>query len=570
MKNYVILSLCLLFCIHTYAQRERNYIYLFDCTQSMKTVVDIWEPTKKYLKEDIERLSPSSTVAIIPFQGNTHPAISFERRDFNWSKIEGKLNQYIETKTNTNICSAWDVGLSFIDENKDNYFYILTDGEDNVMGTEALCQRIRDWCGKHKNSYAFYVMLTESAKENEKELSDAIGTCNTILLIDPKGHITPFGIFEEESLTTNTLELENQIKIPFSTVGSYEASVECKDSLFDVSLVNHTISDGKAIFKVTPKKTAQEIATLLNGKEQYDFEVETAAKGVNILNKKLAVHIINKPERVLAIVDEEEINMGRASYYPAFLFWKESGQDTLHYNLSQHFNQPAMEQASSVRFKVTASDNADDFQILIDGEPCPDKEFTVEGRTSNSTLSILFNKNAAQGKRYFSMAPIQIKETDRINTTQAESYQLSVRARYHVGYNPLQIILIWMLIILVALLILWFIMVKRAIYPQIKPGRITINEPYYKSIRIQGARKIVLTNKPQKQSAFSRLFTGRIVYETNEIWTSPLEIEPSKKALRPSTKGKYLIEPFTSRMERNTEYKIQNMATNQQVIITII
>lgn len=174
MKNYFVFILCILSCaLSLHAQRERNYIYLFDCTQSMITVQDIWEPTKTYLREDIERQSPSSTVTIIPFQGNAHPAIQFECKDFNWSKIEEQFNKYIKDKTNTNICSAWDNGVKHIDVNKDNYLYILTDGEDNVYGTEALCQRIREWCGKYKNSYAFYVMLTESA--NKKSFPRLLG-----------------------------------------------------------------------------------------------------------------------------------------------------------------------------------------------------------------------------------------------------------------------------------------------------------------------------------------------------------------------------------------------------------
>ena len=568
MKNNFFFILCMLFCVPLHAQRERNYIYLFDCTQSMKTV-DIWEPTKKYLREDIERLSPSSTVTIVPFQGITHPTIQFECRNFDWNKIEEQFNKYIKDKTNTNICSAWDKGVQYIDVNKDNYFYILTDGEDTVKGIGALCQRIREWCGKYKNSYAFYVMLTESAKKNEKELSDAIGICSTIRLIDPKGHISPFGIFEEEILTTNTLELEKQIKLPFSTVGKYDASVNCKDSLFDVSLVSNMISDGKAVFKIDARKPKQEIAAILNGKDRYDFEIEVKAKGVDILNSNLTVNVVNKPERVLTMIDEEETNMGKASYYPTFLFWKEKKQDTLRRNLSESFNQPAIEYASSVRFKVTSSDGANDYQILINEIPCPENEFVFDGKTNNSILSIIFNKNARQGKRYFLINPIQAKETDRINRIPTEQYQLSVRAGYGIDHNPLAIMLSWLVILFITLLILWLFAIKIMVYPRIKLGRITITEPYYKSLKIHGARKVIFTNKFQKQSFLNRMLTGRVVCEVNEIWTSTMELEPCRKALRPTTKGKYLITPFTTRMEKNSEYEIQNIDTNQQIKITI-
>lgn len=164
---------------------------------------------------------------------------------------------------------------------------------------------------------------------------------------------------------------------------------------------------------------------------------------------------------------------------------------------------------------------------------------------------------------------MQVKETDRINRTPTEQYQLSVRARYSIDYNPLAIILLGLAIILISLLILWFAAIKIMMYPRIKLGRITITEPYYKSLKIYGARKVIFTSNPQKQSMFNRLFTGRIVYEANEIWTSRMEMDPCKKALRPMARGKYLITPFTTRMEKNTEYEIQNIDTNQQIRMII-
>lgn len=293
------------------------------------------------------------------------------------------------------------------------------------------------------------------------------------------------------------------------------------------------------------------------------------AKGVDILNSNLTVNVVNKPERVLTMIDEEETNMGKASYYPTFLFWKEKKQDTLRRNLSESFNQPAIEYASSVRFKVTSSDGANDYQILINEIPCPENEFVFDGKTNNSILSIIFNKNARQGKRYFLINPIQAKETDRINRIPTEQYQLSVRAGYSIDHNPLAIMLSWLVILFITLLILWLFAIKIMVYPRIKLGRITITEPYYKSLKIHGARKVIFTNKFQKQSFLNRMLTGRVVCEVNEIWTSTMELEPCRKALRPTTKGKYLITPFTTRMEKNSEYEIQNIDTNQQIKITI-
>lgn len=97
----------------------------------------------------------------------------------------------------------------------------------------------------------------------------------------------------------------------------------------------------------------------------------------------------------------------------------------------------------------------------------------------------------------------------------------------------------------------------------------TITEPYYKAKKIQRARKVVFTNKLIKQNTLNRIFTGTIIYESNDIWTNPIEFEPYKKTLRPITKSKYLVTPYSTRMEKNGEYEIQNIETNKRAKIII-
>ena len=171
LKSFLII-ISMLSALNLYAQRERNYIYLFDCTQSMSGYggsPDIWEQTKQYLKSDIEILSENSTVNIVPFQGKAYDVIRFERNEYKWNKINKVLDTYIQNVTNTNICSAWDSGVKLIDENKDNYLFLLTDGADNSNGSkeqslEAVCKRIKEWCGKYKNSYAFNSIEKDSER----------------------------------------------------------------------------------------------------------------------------------------------------------------------------------------------------------------------------------------------------------------------------------------------------------------------------------------------------------------------------------------------------------------------
>ena len=63
------------------AQRERNYIYLLDCTKSMTGhggSPKIWDPTRDYLKKELEKHTPGTTLHVVPFQDKILPAFSFD------------------------------------------------------------------------------------------------------------------------------------------------------------------------------------------------------------------------------------------------------------------------------------------------------------------------------------------------------------------------------------------------------------------------------------------------------------------------------------------------------------
>ena len=162
-RTLITLLLLTLTVLQLFAQRERNYIYILDCSRSMLTdyKVDgrpLWDATLDYLKADIDRQIPSSTINIVPFQGSVYEVTSCRKPDFDWSKFYNQVKDYPQTLTGTNICAAWDKALSLQDANKDNYLILLTDGEDNKQGVDAVCKRIREWCEKVRNTYGYYVM----------------------------------------------------------------------------------------------------------------------------------------------------------------------------------------------------------------------------------------------------------------------------------------------------------------------------------------------------------------------------------------------------------------------------
>lgn len=528
--------------------------------------MNIWDKTKQYLKDDINKLSPTSTVTIIPFQHVVYPVMAFDKAHFNWDNIEKKFNGYIQNITNTNICSAWDNGVTKLDPNKDNYFFLLTDGNDNVEGMPQVIKRIYNWCNHSKNSYAFYVMLTPMARN--PELDKAVKSCKTVFEIDANGHPQPFGAFTPNILRLSTLDLRPRI-LSFSAAGEYAIQAISNDPLFNVQMMGN-IKDGKVIVKVTPKLPISTISQRLKGKDSYTFNAKLKGKGVIILNDTLSVIISNKPERVLNILSEEP-DMGKASYYKSFLFCKEKKQDTLSVNLKNIFNQEASKVHSSVILKCSSADGYKGYSVLYNGKICADSLITLQAGTVPGILSIIFNKDSKTGKRHFKLTPVEgsINQLERINDDPAINYELTLRAHYSVITNPLKVALIIAGIIILGLLILWFLFLKHQFYPTIKIGRYTINEPYYSCKKIQGARKVVFCARSKKQNALTKLFKGRIEYEVNAVWTSELVMEPRKRGLSPRTKGKYNIDPYSSILEKNNDYEIENIDTKDKIQITI-
>ena len=167
MKRLFLLLLIVL-PLALYAQRQRNYIYIFDCTGSMKKPNNIWEPSKEFLKEDIEQLDKNANVTIVLFHQEAPTPIKFKAKDFDWDEVEGRCEELIKQSKYTGICKAWDLGLKFIDPKRNNYLYLFTDGTENVhpQRTDAVCERIKNWCRQAPNNYAFFVALGEQLKKN--------------------------------------------------------------------------------------------------------------------------------------------------------------------------------------------------------------------------------------------------------------------------------------------------------------------------------------------------------------------------------------------------------------------
>lgn len=553
------------------AQRERNYIYLLDCTKSMTGYggsPKIWDPTLNYLKKELDKHVPGTTLHVIPFQGKVLPAFNFEAQNYDWEKIKKDLENHVQNVTNTNICEAWDAIDRYLDSHKDNYIILLTDGKDNVHGMAAVAKKLKDWCGKFPNTYAFYVQLTEAAID--EGVAKVIDICDNEFVIDASKGIPVFGGFDKGLIIyANTLNLKKIHKIGFSSAGKYPAKAVCTDSNFDVNVLDDKIEDGIVAVQIVARKPIAEINTTLP--ETYHFTFDVQSSDINIINPTVRVEMTNKPERSLETISEEA-SMGKATWYDSFLFWGASDPDTLSVDLKAVFNDEAKKDGSAVQLSIADSDGGNDFQLLYNGQPVENGLIILRSNENTpSILSIIFNPNAKEGARYLSIKAKAKEELDKINDEPVEQYQLSLRAKYAVNWNPLKTILMWLCILILAALLLWLLMVRRFVYPSIGVRTIQITDPYFSKVNVKGKRRVVFTNKNMKQSLLSRIFTGEILYKKNEIWTTPLAFEAGtrNKTLRVMRTKDYVFDPYTSMLTAPNDYVVEKISDHTKISISI-
>ena len=570
----LLILLSLITTISVFAQRERNYIYVLDCTKSMKGFKgspNIWEPTKSYLKSELEKHTSGTTLHVIPFQGVVHPSFDFDAANFDskkWKEIENKIDVYVEDITGTNICDSWDATDKYIDKHKDNYIILLTDGKDNVKGSDALAKKLRDWCGKHPNTYAFYVQLTEAAVD--PKVAKVINICDNEFIVDATNGIPVFGSFDKDLIIyANTLNLKKVHQIGFSSAGKYSAKAICDDPHFDVRVVGNKIEKGAVPIQIVARKSIKDINDEIP--QIYNFTFKVLSDDVDIINPTVNVEMTNKPERALETLSKEA-DLGQATWYDSFLFWGASEPDTLDFDLKACFNDEAKKDGSTVELIITDQDGATDFQILHNGQKAENGRILLSSKAgTTSKLSLVFYPDAKEGNRYFDIKAIKKHELDKINDQPVERYNVTMRSEYSVVWNPLKTIFMWLGILILAALVLWFLIIKHFFYPSINIKTIQINEPYFSRINVKGKRRVVFTNKKMSQGLISRIFTGEILYKKNEIWTSPLGFEAGakKKTLRVMRTKDYAFDPYTSMLKAPGDYNVENVNDNTKIKISI-
>ena len=282
---------------------------------------------------------------------------------------------------------------------------------------------------------------------------------------------------------------------------------------------------------------------------------------------------------------KDKNTMGDVSYHPSFL-WSKASIVPVEKTFDFDFSEDAQNDPHSyAELQFTDNDHqpisTDIMQVSIDGEPLRDNKFRIDSKVKSQTLSFTFTPEAKSGK-YQGVLRLVGHDLDRLDTqVLSPGQQVDVMQwtlYYEKSMNPLANGLMWLLILVAAALLLWFLLLRRFCYPTFHGvHKFQVVDPYYSSKTLTGKRLLILcSEKPAKpQGALNKLFTGEIVYEVNPLWKTPIEVVPAKKSAHATNKPGYLFlstdgVSLPTKWVVGGEYIIEILDSNEKVRIKII
>ena len=547
----IILLLCV--CITVNADKQRNYVYVFDCTQSMDSDFHIWDKAKKWLKDDIMAKDDNVNITVVLFRDYADSSFSFRKFDLNWNEIEKKANYLIGSPHNkTGICDAWDEGIKYLDNTRENYFILLTDGADKHEGAECVKSRMRNWCSTHDGSYGFVVALSQTAKD---ALVTNLDDCKNMVVVGPIGtHIPKIGTFtnREFSMLSNSIR---SFSTGFSETGTYKAHVKCNDSNYEVVLKDGQLSEGQAVFLIKEKKKPVNNCNV-------NFSIVSDDNNLWLCNPDFTIFV---DTRELANIEFDQPNgksgqydMGTAETYEPFLFWKGKDVDTLSVKLGVKFNNRAKETKCILKVKLDIpSELEGNVSILYKGQQVKGNVFTLLSTDTDDIITIAVHHSLAEDD-YIIRFKGDSDNTECINAEEGNTYVSSIHLRHNIVCNPWILPVIIFSAVILLLIISYFAKRRLNVIAMRKftdreqialfglTGRLTNDETGMKTTDLYGFVKLVVTKEhPRKQSKYSILFkTGKIGYFVNNNIprNDYFEVYPTKNKSICCKKGDHFME----------------------------
>lgn len=563
----------------TNQSRQRNIIYVLDCTKSMNgynDAPDIWQQTKSYLSQELSKeakTNPDARIVILPFQDKVLQRFESTAGNLSWPNLEASLDKYIQDVTATNICDPWLAAEREIDETKENYIILMTDGNDNYKGDAAHPDRIAylkkifsEFCGKYGNIMGVYLELTSSATL-PPDVRAIVDNCKDIVIVDGKNGNPRYGLWSETTFGVNTRDLPIDKVIGFSSTDSFNVETVIDDDC-PVAVTIGKISGGKAKIHIE-SKYGDDIDRLNeyfdnNGRE---ISFTTCSSDVDIKNPGINIEFSTAEMRTFDI-DQSGITPQNVTRTKPFLWIKGNDFDTLRWDLNPKFNQAAINDNAWVKFRINAKGNPGGSRLLYNNKELTDTNIFVKAGEAG-VIALVVPAGTDDGNVNLTLTKVRSSDVDRINGKRYDNSDLVITLAGDVNTSKsiLEKIL-WVLGVLIVIsLIAWFAFIKKRIYPKFKGGVVTVNNPYFATIKLKGVRKVIFTSSKKSQNAINRLFTGTIRYHINPEWSTECELTPSgKNNIRFSSKNGAFISTPSPLWQKFNSYEIKHKDSNGKSI----
>jgi hypothetical protein len=264
----------------------------------------------------------------------------------------------------------------------------------------------------------------------------------------------------------------------------------------------------------------------------------------------------------------ETADFGTVDYYRSFLFF-DCDTLVLTKNLKYSFNDYSIEKKSRVTIKVvdTAQNIVSNkyIQFFINDNLIENNSFILNSEdTQKGALKIGlkflpdYPEGYTSGFLSVSNHSLDVINNNDLNSS-AEKRLFKWEATHRLIMNPLKKWVMWFGLFVLCALLIWFMILRNAMYSKFKKGKIQILSPYFKGITItKNTRLIVFTNSYRKQKSLNRLFTGKIIYEVNPIYEKEVTLRPGRgNKIKIKLPLGARISPMVMNMEKFNNYTIQ-------------
>ena len=504
-RIYLSLFVAFFFSFNSYS-KQRQYIYVFDCTQSMDEDYDIWEPAKKWLKDDIERKRDNALITIVPFRDNNDGIIGpVLKSQIVWSSLKNRFDYLIShPHSKTVICRAWKSAIPLMKPEYENWFILLTDGEDGYDGSAKVKELMRSWCQFHEGCHGYVVTLSRVAKD---ALWTDLSNCDDIDIIDGTGHIPVIGSFIKKPMSMLASSPKNFV-VGFSEEGEYKGHIECNDPYYDITLESNTISNESAKILVKEKKRPSQ-------NHEIRFSIISDQEGVKFLKPTFSIFVDTRDlaNMNFAANSGGEYNGGKDGTYDSFLGYPAKDWACYSIKLENVLNKQAIISNATMDMSVDIpSALKNKIKIFLDDKEI-DNHFVLNSSNNNSSLLIKVSHDAPEDVFNINLTGVGYN-IESVNGEQTNSYNAKLIVKHSISWNPLKIFLTILLIIF-AITTFFVFCWKNVITRKIMDKQICLVPDIYNPIaEVNNCIKCILTKKrPSGRNGFiHRIYFGPIQY----------------------------------------------------------